>query len=99
MTIYCGVDFHARVQTVSYCDSQHGEIHTLDLHHQTDDLLSFYSQFKGEVVVRLEAGGYSPWFEQTLEELGHEAWLGVPQFNVNGTDLLVEPLTVLVLKL
>lgn len=76
MTIYCGVDFHARVQTVSYCDSQLGEIHTLDLHHQTDDLLSFYSQFKGEVVAGLEASGYSPWFERMLEELGHQAWLG-----------------------
>jgi transposase len=76
MTIYCGVDFHARVQTVSYCDSDHGEIHTLDLHHQTDDLLGFYSQFKGEVVVGLEASGYSPWFEQMLEGLGHQVWLG-----------------------
>ena len=76
MTMYFGVDFHARVQTVSYCDSQHGEIHTLDLHHQSDDLLTFYSQFKGEVVVGLEASGYSPWFEQMLEGLGHQVWLG-----------------------
>jgi len=26
--------------------------------------------------VGLEASGYSPWFEQLLEELGHEVWLG-----------------------
>ena len=76
MTIYCGVDFHARVQTVSYCDSQQGEIHTIDLHHQEDDLHSFYSQFKGDVIVGLEASGYSPWFEQMLEELGHQVWIG-----------------------
>jgi transposase len=76
MTIYCGVDFHARVQTVSYCDSQQGEIHTIDLHHQEDDLRSFYSQFKGDVIVGLEASGYSPWFEQMLEELGHQVWIG-----------------------
>jgi transposase len=76
MTIYCGVDFHARVQTVSYCDSTQGEIHTIDLNHQTDDLRSFYSQFKGDVIVGLEASGYSPWFEQMLEGLGHQVWIG-----------------------
>lgn len=76
MTIYCGVDFHARVQTVSYCDSQQGEIFTVDLNHLNDDLRSFYSQFKGEVIVGLEASGYSPWFEQLVEQLGHQVWLG-----------------------
>lgn len=76
MTLYCGVDFHAHVQTVSYCDSQQGEILTFDLNHQTDDLQRFYSQFTGEVIVGLEASGYSPWFEQMLEALGHQLWLG-----------------------
>jgi transposase len=76
MTLYCGVDFHARLQTVAYCDSQHGEIHLLDLNHQTDDLRAFYSQFTGEVIVGLEASGYSPWFEQMLDGLGHQVWLG-----------------------
>jgi hypothetical protein len=26
MTVYCGVDFHARQQTIAYCDTQEGEI-------------------------------------------------------------------------
>jgi transposase len=30
----------------------------------------------GSVIVGLEASGYSPWFEQLLEELGHQVWLG-----------------------
>lgn len=76
MTIYCGVDFHARVQTVSYCDTQLGEIHTLDLHHQTDDLQRFYAGLNGDVIIGLEASGYSPWFEQMLEGLGHQVWIG-----------------------
>ena len=76
MTIYCGVDFHARVQTVSYCDSQQGEIFTVDLNHLNDDLPGFYSQFKGDVIVGLEASGYSTWFEHLLEQLGHQVWLG-----------------------
>ena len=29
-----------------------------------------------EVIVGLEASGYSPWFERLLEELGCEVWLG-----------------------
>src|SRR5882762_8228919 len=75
-TVYCGVDFHARVQTVAYCVIADGEIHLHELDHRKDDLKAFYSQFNGPVVVGLEASGYSPWFEQMLEELGHEVWLG-----------------------
>jgi transposase len=76
MTVHCGVDFHARVQTVSYCDSADGEIHQRDLHHQKDDIRAFYSQFSGEVIVGFEASGYSPWFEKMLEEIGHQVWIG-----------------------
>lgn len=75
-TVYCGVDFHARVQTVAYCYSTDGEIHLCELDHRKDDLRAFYARFSGEVVVGLEASGYSPWFEQMLEELGHTVWLG-----------------------
>src|SRR2546425_666578 len=56
-TIYIGVDFHARQQTICYLTTETGE-------------------FVGRVIVGLEASGYSPWFEQLLEELGHEVWLG-----------------------
>jgi transposase len=74
--MYCGVDFHARVQTVSYCDTADGELHQRDLHHQKDDIRSFYAQFQGKVIVGLEASGYSAWFEQMLVELGHQVWIG-----------------------
>src|SRR4029079_19457039 len=30
----------------------------------------------GQVIVGLEASGYSAWFERLLEELGYEVWLG-----------------------
>jgi hypothetical protein len=56
MTVYCGVDFHARLQTVSYCDTSDGEIHQRDLHHHKDDIRAFYSQFSGDVLLGLEAG-------------------------------------------
>jgi transposase len=76
MAIYCGIDFHPRQQSVSYCDTADGELHYQELHHERDDLRSFYSQFTGEVIAGLEASGYSAWFEQLLTELGHQVWLG-----------------------
>lgn len=33
MTIYCGVDFHVRLQTVCYCNLDGGEIQSIQLHH------------------------------------------------------------------
>src|SRR6185436_7594524 len=78
MTVYVAVDFHAREQTISYCDSADGEIHRTKLRHQHDDVRKFYEQFTGEVVVGLEASGYSAWYEQMLAELGHTVWLGNP---------------------
>lgn len=78
MTVYCAVDFHARAQTISYCDTANGEVQRRELHHQHDDVREFYAQFPGEVIVGLEASGYSAWFEEMLEELQHTVWLGNP---------------------
>jgi len=75
-TVYCGVDFHARMQTIAYCDSSDGEIHLIQLDHRKDDVRDFYSKLTGQVIVGLEAGGYSCWFEAMLEELGHTVWTG-----------------------
>ena len=76
MTVYVATDFHAREQTVSYCDTAEGEIQRTKLRHQHDDVRAFYQQFTGEVIVAFEASGYSAWFEQMLAELGHTIWLG-----------------------
>jgi len=64
------------MQTVAYCDSADGEIQLAQLDHRKDDVRGFYSQFTGQVIVGLEAGGYSSWFETMLEELGHTVWTG-----------------------
>lgn len=76
MPVYCAVDFHARQQTISYCDLSDGEIKRCVLLHKIDEVRTFYSQFKGEVIVAFEASGYSAWFEEMLEELGHTMWIG-----------------------
>ena len=75
--IYIGVDFHARQQTICSLTTEGGEVSTHQLKHQDkDEVRAFYAQFSGRVIVGLEASGYSPWFEQLLEDLGHEVWLG-----------------------
>jgi transposase len=75
--IYCGVDFHARQQTVCCLKTETGELATYELKHENkDELRKFYSQFHGLVIIGLEASGYSPWFEHLMEELGHQVWLG-----------------------
>jgi transposase len=77
MTIYFGVDFHARQQFIKWSDTADGEIHQLQLSHPSlDEVRMFYSQFKGEVVVGLEASGYSNWFEAMPDELGHQVRAG-----------------------
>ena len=53
-TVYCGVDFHARTQTITYCDSADGEIQLAQLDYRKDDVRGFYSQFTGQVIVGLD---------------------------------------------
>ena len=75
--IYIGVDFHARQQTICYLTTDTGELLLHQLKHQDKAAVrAFYAQFIGQVIVGLEASGYSPWFERMLEELGCEIWLG-----------------------
>ena len=50
MTLYIGVDIHARQQTVSYLDLRMGP-RTMELSHERDDIKGFYRQFQGEVIV------------------------------------------------
>lgn len=75
--VYCGVDFHARQQTICCLTTEDGVMSTHELKHQNkEELRAFYAQLSGPVLVGLEASGYSTWFEQLLEGLGHEVWLG-----------------------
>jgi len=78
MTVYIGVDFHARQQTISYLTTETGEIqHLVLLHQDLATVRAFYAQFVGQhVVVGFESSGYAAWFEELLEELGHEIWIG-----------------------
>lgn len=75
--IYCGVDFHARQQTICCLKTETGELTNHELKHDPKEAVrQFYAQLGGPVIVGLEASGYTPWFEQLLEALGHQVWLG-----------------------
>lgn len=77
MTIYCGVDFHARQQVVACCDTSDGEIQITKLDHSDlEKVRQFYATLSGQVIVGLEACGYSQWFEDLLFELQHEVRIG-----------------------
>ena len=54
MSVYLGVDFHARTQTVCWCDTADGLIHQRTLDHERDDVRVFYTQFAVPAVVGLE---------------------------------------------
>jgi len=76
MSVYLGVDFHARTQTVCWCDTTDGLVHQHTLDHQKDDVRGFYAQFAVPAVVGLEATGYARWFHRLLESLGHHLLVG-----------------------
>ena len=76
MSVYLGVDFHTRTQTVCWCDTTDGLIHRRTLDHQRDDLRGFYAQFPAPALVGLETSGYARWFHRLLESLGHQLLLG-----------------------
>lgn len=77
MPIYCGVDFHARQQVVAWCDTSDGEIRITKLDHSDlQKLREFYGSLPSQVIIGLEASGYSQWFEDLLFELKHEIRIG-----------------------
>ena len=77
MTLYIGVDFHPHQQSVSYCNTEEGEVGQTSLFHNVELVRRFYEQFSG-AVVGVEASSTAAWFEQMMNELGHELKVGNP---------------------
>jgi hypothetical protein len=70
------VDFLTRQQTVCYFDTADSELQLSELNHERDEARGFYSSLTGEVVVGIEASGYSTWFVELVEGLGHRVLIG-----------------------
>jgi transposase len=79
MATYCGVDFHARQQTVTWCSTDDGEIKQCQLlHADKEKVRAFYAGLSSPVIVGFETSGDSLWFEDLLTELGCEVRIGDP---------------------
>jgi len=77
MTLYIGVDFHPHQQTVSYCNTESGEVEQTTLFHNPELVRSFYEQMP-KAVVGIEASCTARWFELLMNDLGHELLVGNP---------------------
>src|SRR5215204_6943515 len=77
MTLYIGVDFHPHQQTVSYCNTEEGEVRQTTLFHNPELVHRFYEQMP-KAVVGIEASCTARWFEQLMQDLGHELLVGNP---------------------
>ncbi|MEJ7863085.1 MAG: hypothetical protein WKF90_15760 [Pyrinomonadaceae bacterium] len=85
MTLYIGVDFHPHQQTVSYCNTEHGEVEQISLAHNVELVRRFYEQFP-KAVVGIEASCTAAWFEHLMNELRWSSFsahktLFAPHFN------------------
>jgi transposase len=76
--IMIGCDFHPGLQQISLLDTESGRREDLRLSHDGAQVRQFYATLPRPVRVGLESSGYSLWFEELLEELGCELWVGDP---------------------
>ncbi len=75
MTIV-GCDFHPAWQQVAVFDTETGEIRELKLENGNGEAERFYRQLSSPALIGLEACGNTQWFEDLLDRLGHEVWMG-----------------------
>jgi len=73
-----GCDLHARQQVVAMLDTTTGEVVSMTLKHEGNNVREFYSQLPRPVRVGIEATGSMQWFVNLMEELGIEWLAGHP---------------------
>src|SRR5271170_5861131 len=76
--IMIGCDFHPGLEELALLDTETGRRRQHCLSHSfgSGPVREFYAGLGQPVRVGLEASGYSQWFEEMLEELGIELWVG-----------------------
>ena len=74
--IIIGCDLHTRTQQVAMLDTETGEVVEKRLEHENGEAKSFYEGLKEPALVGMESTGYTRWFTEMLEELGHELVVG-----------------------
>lgn len=71
-----GCDFHSRFQQIAMLDSETGEYTERRLEHADGEARRFYAEMGRPALVGIESTGYSLWFVEMLQELGHELVVG-----------------------
>jgi transposase len=71
-----GCDYHPSWQQIAVFDSETGEISEQKLVNSTGEAERFYRQLPVPALLGMEASGNSHWFQELLEQLGHEVWIG-----------------------
>jgi len=71
-----GCDFHPGWQQVAVLDSETGEIRELKLENGNGEAERFYRELSSPARIGFEACGNTQWFEDLLDRLGHEVWVG-----------------------
>ena len=71
-----GCDFHPGWQQVAVLDTETGDIQERKLDNGSGEAERFYRQLPAPALIGLEASGNSQWFEDLLQDLGHEVWIG-----------------------
>jgi transposase len=71
-----GCDFHTRFQQIAMLDSETGEVVEKRLEHENEEAKRFYEGLKEPALVGIETMGYTRWFAEMLQELGHELVVG-----------------------
>jgi len=69
---------HARQQAVAMLDTTTGEVVSMTLKHEGNNVREFYSSLPRPVRVGIEATGSMQWFVNIMEELGVECLVGHP---------------------
>jgi transposase len=71
-----GCDFHPSFQQVAILDTLSGEVEERKLMHGDGQAERYYRELESPALVGMESVGNSLWFEQLLERLGHQLWIG-----------------------
>lgn len=71
-----GCDFHPGWQQIAILDTETGEIQEHKLENSSGEAERFYKRLSAPALIGLEASGNSQWFEDLLQSLGHEVWIG-----------------------
>jgi len=74
--VIVGCDFHPSWQQVAIFDSVTGEIAERKLMHADGEAERFYRGLSAPSLIGIESCGNSQWFQELLERLGHQVWVG-----------------------